>query len=294
MPACAGAVAIVSMHARDDVVEGDALEVQLHLARGDARDVEQIVDEPREVVGLAFDDRERARELLAVAMPVACSSAASTIAPSGLRSSWPSIARNWSRCWIASRASYWRLRARSADVHRREQRAGVSGRSSSVTLPSPRVSSGPEVRDGELEHDQREVRPGRLGREPSGELGFDGIEGLAREHRAADAGVERSREVAAADRTRRDPVARDHRGGELGIAASRREHDDLQRLPAHASRFRRQRPAPTSARPESRRAVRRRCRPWPVIVSSRIVSSWRPERFLIAEIALRTRPPASK
>jgi hypothetical protein len=41
--------------ARDDVADVDALAAQLDLARGDPRDVEQVVDHPREVRDLALD-----------------------------------------------------------------------------------------------------------------------------------------------------------------------------------------------------------------------------------------------
>ena len=47
--------------ARDHVAQVDTLAAQLDLARGDARDVEQIVDHAREVRDLALDDAPLAR-----------------------------------------------------------------------------------------------------------------------------------------------------------------------------------------------------------------------------------------
>ena len=52
---------------RDGIAQRDPLDVQLHLAARHARDVEQIVDEPRQVDELPLDDLLLARELRAAA-----------------------------------------------------------------------------------------------------------------------------------------------------------------------------------------------------------------------------------
>ena len=69
-------------------------------------------------------------------------------APSGLRSSWPRSARNWSRCLTsrsrcssAARAAYWRLRARIAARAALSIVSGWIGFSSAVTLPRPANAS---------------------------------------------------------------------------------------------------------------------------------------------------------
>ncbi len=52
---------------RDDVGRLDGRELQLHLAARDSRDVEEIVDQTREVLHLSFDDDALALRLLAAA-----------------------------------------------------------------------------------------------------------------------------------------------------------------------------------------------------------------------------------
>jgi hypothetical protein len=59
-------LAMVVRRAARELPEVDALSLALepHLAAGDPRDFEQIVDEPRRVVDMALDDRVRAPRLL--------------------------------------------------------------------------------------------------------------------------------------------------------------------------------------------------------------------------------------
>ena len=133
--------------ALDHVAQVDrARRCRMILPRGHPRDVEQVVDQPRQVADLALDD-------LAAGAPPRSScgrlrraaAAALRMAASGLRSSWPSMARNSSlravaprsrRSSAGSRTSYWPRRARAGPPHGADQRARRTGRSSSVTLPS--------------------------------------------------------------------------------------------------------------------------------------------------------------
>ena len=127
---------------RDHVGEIHAALAQLDLAARDARDVQQVVDQPHHVVDLALHDlvgghrglrRARQRRTLNELR----------IGASGLRSSCASVARNWFlRSSAASRSSRWarvsycRARARNALRTALASAGTRTGRSSSVTLPS--------------------------------------------------------------------------------------------------------------------------------------------------------------
>jgi hypothetical protein len=80
------------------------LALQLDLAADDARHVEQVVDEPHEMVKLPF--HHVARWTVAASTPdILRMCSALRIGAKGLRSSWAIIARNWFFCasaWASS------------------------------------------------------------------------------------------------------------------------------------------------------------------------------------------------
>ena len=95
----------------------DRMARQQHLARDDARHVEQVVHHVRQVARLARDDAARiGGDARLRASTRLSTSTADAIALSGLRSSWPSIARNSSLARLAASASQRArpARARSA------------------------------------------------------------------------------------------------------------------------------------------------------------------------------------
>ena len=83
----------------------------------DAGDVQQVVDQPDQVLHLPLDDRRASRCDRARRRPLQAHAAAAAlrIGASGLRSSWPSMARNSSLRRSASRIS-WYSRALSMAI----------------------------------------------------------------------------------------------------------------------------------------------------------------------------------
>ena len=75
---------------------------ELDLALRDAGDVEQVVDEPGEVLRLPLDDLVGVGDLVLQAGPRWASRTALVMAASGFLSSWASIARNSFLCRSAS------------------------------------------------------------------------------------------------------------------------------------------------------------------------------------------------
>ncbi len=106
--------------ARHGRAELHALAPQLDLAARDARDVQQVVDQPHQVPDLALDDRP-ARASRRPRMRMSCS--AVRIGASGLRSSCPSMARNSSLARLAVSAT---ARAASASRLARPSSAACS------------------------------------------------------------------------------------------------------------------------------------------------------------------------
>ena len=148
--------------AASSVAEVERLAAQLDLAARDARDLEQVVDQPHHVVDLALHHRRDPCADLGSCVPVSaqelrarCGSApagcaARARASRGTRpcAGRPRAApRRRARARRgASRIWYWRWRARSAVRTALTSAATRTGRSSSVTLPSmshaPRATAG--------------------------------------------------------------------------------------------------------------------------------------------------------
>ena len=91
--------------ALEDGFDVDHLAGEVDLAAGDPGDVEQVVDQPGQVLGLAVDDLPRPPLLGVVGADQLSTWAALRIGARGLRSSWARSARNSSLRRSASRSA---------------------------------------------------------------------------------------------------------------------------------------------------------------------------------------------
>ena len=89
----------------DDRFDVQQLVPQLDLAVDDARDVEQVVDEPTQMLDLPLNDLLAPAQVLLRDLGVLARSAALVMAEIGFRSSWASMARNSSLRRSASRSA---------------------------------------------------------------------------------------------------------------------------------------------------------------------------------------------
>ena len=145
----------------EDVPEEHPFLADAEAARGDAADVEQVVDEAHHVIDLARDDAARGVPWAALTPGISRTCTAFRIGARGLRSSWASVARTSSLRRLAALSCRWRLPA-----PRCAPPPGVRGRPGAAALvlqlAHARLGVPEHHRSGEREAEdgQRDDHPG--------------------------------------------------------------------------------------------------------------------------------------